>query len=157
MTAVDPLRPHVQAILVADRVYVDEQTKKKIIVGIFRTLQKNSIKPTLSDNNTRQIEIPSHGMDSGSPWAFISITNIRDADTFALHYIDLLDDRIYLEVKFSVSKPASPTQVVDIVIPLPRLPIPERKTGVCELALIWRKEPIGRFKVHFVNNDIEDE
>ncbi len=84
------------------------------------------------------------GMQPGSPWAFLSITDVRGEQGFALRYVFLDDDQVIFETKFTI-KSEDRLKAHPVVAALPSLPT--GKTGTFALELLWNDEPIGTYRV----------
>lgn len=71
-SAVPTVKPVLQAILLADHVYVDGNTGKHVVAGVFDRLsfipKERMEKAELAKEN-----LVLGGMQAGSPWAFLSI------------------------------------------------------------------------------------
>ncbi len=138
------MQPIVQALLVADHVYVDKQSGKKIVAGIFRNLYfKNpeKLKAELEEHGIKGIP---GGLEAGSPYAYLSLTGIHKEESFTLRYVDVGEDRAFFQSCFSIDC-SDPLQVLEVILPLPKLPTP--KAGVYALELLWNDEPIGVFRI----------
>lgn len=141
------MKPILQALLLADRVYEDKLTGKKIIAGIFHKMFYIP-KEHLKDEAEKLGGIPfmPAGFQAGSPFAYISMTEIRGEQPFSVRYVDLSNDNVLLQLEFKASV-QDPLEIVDFILPLP--PLPANKPGVFALELLWRDEPLGscRLKV----------
>lgn len=141
------VKPIVQALLVADHVYEDRVSRKKIVVGIFYTLFFVKKLPTPETTKEGEESAPKKtvvGIQAGSPYAYINLTNIRGRQDFVLRYVDLQDYQVLFEIKF-FAECDDPLQVAELIAPLP--PLPAKKSGVCALELLWNDEPIGSFRI----------
>ena len=145
------MKPIVQALLVADHIYTDEQSKKKIICGIFHRLyyRKLEVAPLIGkdgggEEEKRLLRVPLTGFDSGSPFCYIGLTSIHGIQDFELRYVDLAEDKPLFGVEFKVDC-KNPLETVEIVFPLPRLP--HDKPGNFALELLWKNEPLGLHRI----------
>jgi hypothetical protein len=145
------VKPVLQALLVADHVYVDAVTGKKVVAGIFHRLlfKKPKAQPAeiqVPDQNaTVIIPVSPGGHQSGSPFCYISLTEVRGEQHFELRYVDLDDYKALMGTKFVV-RSNDPIQTVEIVLPLPNLPA--EKPGTCALELLWNDEPLGSHRIN---------
>ena len=148
------MKPVLQALLLADRIYEDKSTGKKIVAGIFHRLffQKPAKTATIEKDGDDQRLIPG-GLQAGSPYAYVSLTDVRGTRRFALRYVYLDDDQVILKLDFEVSCD-DPLQTVEIVVPLPSLPTPN--PGTYALELLCEDEPIGSFRVKVEEIPTED-
>jgi hypothetical protein len=140
------VKPVLQALLLADRIYEDKATGKKIIAGIFQALYFKDMKEVQSELQRRGVSeahIPG-GMHAGSPYAYISLTDVRGAQPFVLRYVDLGEDQPVFEASFTLTA-QDPLATVEVVAPLP--PLPTTKAGTFALELLWNDEPLGSFRI----------
>lgn len=141
------IRPTLQALLVADHAYSDATTGKKIIAGIFHTIYSKT--QTLPQDRPKgapmQLQVPPAGFSMGSPFAYISLINVRGVQQFVLRYVDLATDVVRFQTDFRVDcqDPLSPVEVV-----MPLLPLPVDKPGSFALELLWREESLGTYRIH---------
>lgn len=149
------VKPVLQALLLADRVYQDV-TGKKIIAGTFNRLL---FSPKL--HKPREVEVDGvkrqmivGGMHAGSPYAFFSLTDVRGRIPCVLRYVDLEDDKVLLQAEFEVHCD-DPLRTVEGVVPMP--PLPATKAGVFALELLCGDEPIGSLRVIVEEIDIKDD
>lgn len=141
------MKPILQALLVADRIYTDAATGKKIVVGIFSHLlfiRKESFQAEI-EKNAGQLPTMPGGYQAGSPFAYANLTNVHGEQAFVLRYVDLDDDSVVFQCEIKVQSP-DPISPVEIVIPLPSLP--STKAGVFALELLWNEnDPMGAFRI----------
>jgi len=141
------IKPTLQALLVADHAYSDATTGKKIIAGIFHTIYSKT--QTLPQDRPKgapmQLQVPPAGFSMGSPFAYISLINVRGVQQFVLRYVDLATEIVRFQTDFRVDcqDPLSPVEVV-----LPLLPLPVDKAGSFALELLWREESLGTYRIH---------
>lgn len=142
------LKPILQSLLIADRIYTDKESGKKIIAGIFQKLV--SIPNDVVKDLALQGNAPfRQGFQAGSPYAYVSMTDVRGEQEFALRYVALETDSVAFEVTFKVSCD-DPLATVEIDLPLP--PLPSHTPGVFALELLWgaNSEPIGLYRIQVV-------
>jgi hypothetical protein len=139
------VKPVLQALLVADQVYEDKRTGKKIIAGVFHNLWFKRQEDVAAELKKQGLDgtMPG-GMLAGSPTAYACLTEIRGKQPFVLRYVDLQEDTPLFQAEFNVSC-ADPLKVVELVLPLP--PLPATKAGTFALELLWKDEPLGSFRV----------
>lgn len=139
------MKPVLQALLLADRIYQDV-SGKKIIAGTFdRLFFKRNLKPKETEvGGEKHLEIQG-GMHPGSPYAFVSITEVRGTVNCVLQYVELANDKPLLQCKFVVQSD-DPLKTLELIIPLPPLPI--INAGVHALELLCDGEPIGAHRIH---------
>lgn len=145
------MKPILQALLLADHVYQDKHTGKKVVAGIFHRLGFIS-KETLENQVQREIvgkdgtikKVMPGGLHAGSPYAYISLTEIHGEQSFDLRYVDLDEDKCIFEAQCQV-KPIDPLAVIDFIVPMP--PLPSDKAGTFALELLWQGDLLGMFRV----------
>jgi hypothetical protein len=133
-------------MLLADRVYEDKSTGKKIVAGIFnRLLTVNQVNlPKGRDEEGNEVVAVPGGMHAGSPFVYFSLTDFQGQAPFVLRYVDLSDAKVLLHATFDISC-QDPLATVEVVAPLPPLPTPH--PGVYALELLCREEPVGSLRV----------
>jgi len=140
------VRPVIQAILIADKVYEDKSTGKKIIAGTFDRIIKmpDAFEEREDSDLGEKTIVVAGGMHAGSPYAYISVTNIRSSVDLSIQYVELADNSVLLQTKVSVNC-ADPLASVEIVAPLPPLPTPH--PGVYALEVLCEGDLIGSYRV----------
>ena len=141
------MKPVLQALLVADHVYIDKVTGKKVVAGIFHRLwfKKAQRVPEINaEQGTIKIEIPASGHQSGSPFCYISLTELRGKQPLALRYVRLDDYKVIFRTEFTIEC-QNPLETIAIVFPLPVLPT--HTPGIFALELLWNEEPLGSHRL----------
>lgn len=140
------MKPVLQALLLADRIYEDKATGKKVIAGTFNRLwfKRGLQEPQeIEEDGVKRKVIPG-GMDVGAPCAFISLTDIRGTIRCVLRYVDLQDGKALLQCEFEIHCD-DPLQTVEVVLPMPRLQT--EKGGTHALELLCDDEPLGSLRI----------
>jgi hypothetical protein len=137
------VKPTLQALLVADRVYRDAATGKFIIAGTFNRLCYSKTPPVTPPSGQTPGKVMG-GMDAGSPYAYVSLTEVRGKVPLVFRYVDLTDNNPLLVSEFEVQA-NSPLETVELVLPLPRLPIPH--AGVFAFEIASGNEPLGSVRL----------
>jgi hypothetical protein len=146
------VKPILQALLLADKIYQDV-TGKKVIAGTFDRLfftRHIAMQERVVDGEVKKLVVG--GMQAGSPSAYISLTEVRGTVHCMLRYVNLEDDKSLLQCEFDIQSD-DPIKTVELIIPLPTLPI--EKAGVHALELLCDGEPIGSHRIQV--EEIEDE
>lgn len=168
------MKPVLQALLLADHIYEDKATGKKIIAGTFNRLftAKRSHQPASeSEQATGSGPPPNHSpgpppgqthgqlpgqppaqgdasmlLRAGSPYAYISLTDVYSSLKLLLRYVDLEDNSILLqaEIGIEVHQP-DPLKTMEMTVPLPPLPTPH--PGTYALELLHEGELLGAHRV----------
>jgi hypothetical protein len=149
------VKPLLQALVLADHIYEDKSTGKKIIAGTFNAIQYGTAKrqEIESDEGKKALRIPG-GMNAGSPWIYINLTEVHGQVDFALQYVDLKHHTVLMSTQFAV-KCESPLLNVEVIIPLPPLPTPH--PGTYALELLSDDYPIGSLRIEAKSIDGEGE
>lgn len=112
------VRPILQALVLADHVYIDAKTGKKIIAGTF--------------NHLAAPEFPS--FFGRTTYAFISLTEVHGNLPITLKYTDLSTSETLLEIRdLPMEAPNDPLATVEMVVELPRFPMPHEGTFAFEV------------------------
>ncbi len=141
------MKPVLQALLVADHVYTDKLTGKYIIAGVFQALFFKKKEPVIEQDikaGKTSMGVPLGGGQAGSPFCYISLTDVRDKQDFELHYVALVDNKSLFSTGFTVEC-NDPLSIVQLSLPLPALPYD--KPGVYALELLWNNELLGSHKI----------
>ena len=157
--------PVLQAMLLADQVYQDRGTGKYVICGIFSAIHFVPKEPPNgrghSDETGTLDEGPREGeskatsepsapvpiarlVRAGSPFAYLSLTELQGTRQFELRYVDLEENNVLFGTTFEVSC-RDPLETIQITVPLPPLPIPHE--GVFVLELLCDGEILGSHRV----------
>ena len=138
------MKPVLQSLVLADRVYEDRGTGKKVISGTFNTLlYKRNVPQPAGDGPGKQRVIKG-GMQAGSPWLYLSLTDLSGEITLNLRYLDLQEDKVLFEGSFP-ARSEDKLSTVEVVAPLPPLPTPH--AGVYALELLCDQELLGSLRI----------
>src|SRR5207248_4451810 len=88
----------------------------------------------------RVLEIPPTGLQSGSPFAYLSLTEVRGANNFVLELVNLADESQLFRSDLRVDCP-DPLLTVEMTVPLP--PISPPQAGIYALQLLHNNEILG--------------
>jgi hypothetical protein len=157
-------KPVLQALLLAEHVYQDRATGKKIIAGTFNRLNFSKRRPPppalpLPGSPPPEGDVPPaappegtelHNVISpGSPFAFITLTDVHGTIPLELRYVDLANNVVLLTTRFQVSCD-DPLNTLELTVPIPMLPAPHE--GVYALELLHSDEPLGTMRIVAVEN-----
>ena len=104
--ATSQLKPELQAVVLADNVYTDVHTNKKIVAGTFNQLWSAKFPATF--NKITQ--------------AYLVLTNCHGVQKLRIRYVDLKDESVLLEspeIRLIITDPLERHEVVMDVPPLP--------------------------------------
>jgi hypothetical protein len=137
------VKPTLLALIVADNVYRDGRSGKHIISGTFDKLffsRKNPNEPVSVEGKSKLVG----GMDSGSPYAYLCLTSVREDTKIKLRFVDLDDNSPLFEGEFKLIA-ENPLATVEAILPLPRFPMTH--PGMFALELLYDDELIGSRRI----------
>jgi hypothetical protein len=146
-------KPILQSLILADHIYEDKLTGKRVIAGIFNRIVrgKRVMKPAPGSEEggggtpgQRVLEIPPTGLQSGSPFAYISLTEVRGPTPFLLQLVNLDDDMALFKSDLKVDCP-NPLYTIELTVPLP--PIAPPKAGIYALEVLYNNEILGSLRI----------
>jgi hypothetical protein len=131
---VDCVKPVLQALVLAEHVYED-RTGKKIIAGTFDRIgfsKKPPVKEIEQDDGTKQ-KIVAGGFHAGSPYVYLSLTDVCHNTKLQLKFVNLTKNLVLFGKDLEVDC-NDRLATIEIVLPLPPLPISEEATYAFEVA-----------------------
>ncbi len=141
------VKPVLQALVLAEHVYTDT-SGKKIIAGTFNHV---FFKPTTEliqevelPNGEKKRVIPG-GMHGGSPYAYISITDVVDGLELTLQFANLTKNAVLLEQTLTVNSAGDRLRTIEIVVALPPLPIKE--AGIYAFEILCEGQILGSHRL----------
>jgi hypothetical protein len=143
-------KPILQSMILADHVYEDKLTGKRVIAGVFNRIirGKRVMKPAPGAEgqagNQRVLEIPPTGLQSGSPFAYLSVTEVRGQQVFTLQFVNLEDNVPMFRSEIKVEC-QDPLYTIELTVPLPPLSPPS--AGVYALELLHENELLGALRI----------
>lgn len=150
--------PTLQALLLADQVYRDADTQKHIICGVFSQVfffAPEIAKSPVTEKADEEKRVSINAIRrAGSPYAYVSITEVHGKRRFELRYVDLVDNSVLFKAGFEVQSP-DPLKSIQLTIPLPTLPITH--AGVFVLELLCENTLLGSHRVLATLAPNEDE
>jgi hypothetical protein len=158
-------KPMLQALVLADHVYQDKATGKMVIAGTFNRLHvfKQDASCDIAIRPAQDAEQQPDGLRKlkqweilkvGSPWVYVSLTELRGTVPLELRYVDLSNNVVILRFEFSV-KSSSPLDTMEVAVPLPPLPTPH--SGAYALELLSNDEPLGSHRVAVTDTPAPDQ
>ncbi|MEW6072920.1 MAG: hypothetical protein AB1726_10070 [Planctomycetota bacterium] len=123
------LQPRLQALILADHVYADAQTGKKVIAGTFNRLLAGSF-PTQFSRST---------------FAYISITDVRGKVSLELRYVDNQNLAVLLRAAPLEVEGNDPLATMEFVMAIPPFPMPH--PGSYSFELHANGEKLGSVRV----------
>lgn len=123
------IKPVLQALVLADQIYVDRRTGKKVIAGTFDRLWARDF-PTKYRTTT---------------WAFVSLTDLQGSAQIQLRYTDLRTNEVLLVTKPMAVTCDNPLQSVELFVEVPPFPMPY--PGAYAFELYVGEELLGSLRV----------
>jgi hypothetical protein len=127
------VKPVLQALVLADRVYTDS-TGKKIIAGTFTHFwfSKSPVHKEVEQPDGTKRRLVAGGLQAGSPWVFLSLTDVCQGTKLLLRFVNIGKQETLFSTEVTVdSKDRLAT--IEVVLPLPMLPIGEPGTFAFEV------------------------
>jgi hypothetical protein len=139
------VKPVLQALLLADKIYSDAATGKKVIAGTFSKLVIINQQAKVEQGVPSTLTVPAGGMQAGSPFAYISVTDVHKQAKLTLRYVQLSDakQQVFFQAELMASS-ENPLSTVELVIPLP--PLPPIK-GVFALEVLCEADLLGSHRI----------
>lgn len=108
--------PILQALILADHVYTDSQTGKKVVAGTF--------------NQIWSPQFP--GQFGQTTWVYASLTDVLGTAKISIKYADM-QNNVLLEMVPIELKSDDPLKTFELVLPVPGFPMPHEGTYRFEL------------------------
>jgi len=139
------VKPVLQALVLAEHVYQDV-TGKKVIAGTFnhvRIVRTPVVKEAELPNGNKQVFVPG-GIQCGSPYAYISLTDVCDGTKIQLQFVNLSKNAVIFGTEVAIESD-NRLRTIEIVAPLPPLPIQE--AGVYAFEVVCAGVILGSHRV----------
>jgi hypothetical protein len=161
-------------LVLAERVYVDAQTNKKVICGTFNEVTLSAAfvpkplpSPVAAEGEKGGEAKPSEGgkddgfqtilvksADTGSPYIYLSLTDVLDETEITLQFVNMSKNKVTLETRVKISC-KDRLQTVELVVPLPPLRHIANEPGRFSFDVLWNTEILGSHRVHVKRADPE--
>lgn len=148
--------PTLQAMVLAEKVYVDRATNKYLIIGTFGTLRLKKVATRAPDEKNRepgteiigpvQVYSESEVTQAGTPSLYLALRGIRGPTALRLRYQRLDDETVLFEGRINVDC-QDPVELVEVASNLPSLAAPP---GHYSLDLLCGSEPLGQWRLAVV-------
>src|SRR5581483_10699135 len=140
------MKPVLQALVLAERIYEDK-SGKKIIAGTFNqlTIGKLQIKEVDRPDGSKGILLPG-GTDPGCPMAYISLTDVVDGTELALQMVNVSKNEVLFGVGVKIQQ-KDRLATVEIVVPLPPFGMFVREAGTLSFDVVWGGEILGSHRL----------
>ncbi len=144
------MRPVLQALVLAERIYEDKLSKKKIIAGTFNQVVFGKFpneEEDLPDGTKRKII--RGGTDFGCPAAYVSLTDVVDGTEITLQFVNVSKNLVLFQTSFRI-EPADRLATIEIIAPLPPIMQFIREAGTYTLDVVWQGEILGSQRLRVV-------
>ncbi len=160
------MKPVLQAMVLADHVYQDKNTGKRIIAGTFNqiTVKRRAIPSIPQDgdeaSNAESLvaqktakPIPAADVEVlGSPWLYVSFTDAAGDVSLQIRFVDLSDYRVIFNGGLDFTG-CEKLKTHEAHAPLPPLHPLVDKPGSYAVELLWRDEPLGSWRVQVIETN----
>jgi hypothetical protein len=140
------MKPVLQALVLAERIYQDV-SGKKVIAGTFNQFKIGNV-PTvaqkLPDGSMRQM-LPG-GTDPGCPSLYISLTDVVDGTEISLQFVNVTKNQVVFHAPLKINATDRLT-TVEIIAPLPPASQLAREVGTYSLDVVWKDEILGSHRL----------
>lgn len=143
------MKPVLQALVLAERVYEDK-SGKKIIAGTFNQIAICLVAPVqlALPDDTQRLLIPG-GTDPGCPVAYISLTDVVDGTELTLQFFNVSKNIAVFQVDIKIEG-ADRLATIEIIAPLPPIRQFMKEVGVFSFDVVWKGEILGSHRVRVV-------
>lgn len=148
-------KPVLQAMVLADNVYVDALSGKHVIAGTFTKIvvKKQESQPEESQdpgNGPRRVTKIKDPRSMGSPWLYLALFEVHGQVPIELRYINLSDSSVLFTATMMLVAP-DPVVVAEYAIPVP--PLPSDKAGEFSLDALHENELLGSWRISVRRDD----
>jgi len=140
------MRPIVQALVLAERIYTDK-SEKKIIAGTFNeiVISKNVVETHKFEDGSQKLLMPG-GTDPGCPSAYISLTDVVNNTEITLQIVNVSKNRVLFGTSLVIAC-QDRLATIEIIIPLPPFRVFLNEPGIFSFDVVWKGEILGSHRV----------
>jgi hypothetical protein len=125
-----PYKPVLQALVLADYVYVDAQTGKKVIAGTFNELVAQEFPSQFPRVN----------------YAYLCLSDVHGRAMLDLRYVDLASGEPLMQLDGVCVEAESPLDSTELIVEIPEFPMPH--AGPFALEVHCRGEILGFLRIN---------
>lgn len=140
------MRPILQALVLADHVYEDRLSGKKIIAGAFHRVILGQVKTQEIVDGMVKKQVLQGGTDAGSPWVYVSLTDVVAGTELTLQCVNVSKNESLFGTKFRIDQ-ADRLATIEVQLPLPPLRVFATEPGILSLDLVWNGEILGSHRI----------
>jgi hypothetical protein len=140
------MKPVLQALVLAERVYEDK-SGKKIICGTFNGLLIGRLSlPEHETSGGSKITLVPGGIDPGCPSVYISLTDVVDGTKLNLQFVNMTKNKVLFQTGLTINV-KDRLLTVEIVAPLPPLARYVTEPGTFSLDVLCDNEILGSHRL----------
>lgn len=143
------MKPILQALVLAERVYTDTPSGKKIIAGTFNRIIIARIQTKIVDHpeggGGKVIVLPNLP-DMGSPAAYISLTDVHDGTEITLQFMNISKNAVLFQIAHKIAC-NDRLATVEIVSHLPAVSAVCNEPGTYSLDVVCENEILGSQRI----------
>src|SRR5260370_19010298 len=141
-----PMKPVLQALVLAERIYED-RSGKKIICGTFNGLLIGQLPlPDHENPDGSKIRLVPGGTDPGCPSVYISRTDVVDGTKLNLQFVNMTKNKVLFQTGLTINV-KDRLRTVEIVAPLPPLARYVTEPGTFSLDVLCDNEILGSHRL----------
>lgn len=122
-------KPVLQALVLADHVYVDQFTGKKVLAGTFNHIWATEFPTKLSQQS----------------WAYVCLTEVKGQVPIVLRFSDLSSNEVLMETNEAEVRADNPLSSVEMIVQVPPFPMPHE--GAFAFELYSRHALLGSLRI----------
>jgi hypothetical protein len=140
------MKPVLQALVLAERIYEDK-SGKKIICGTFNGLLIGQLPlPEHENPDGSRTKLVPGGTDLGCPAAYISLTDLVEGTELVLQFVNVTKNQVIFQTGFKVNV-QDRLATVEIVAPLPPIAQYVQEVGTFSLDVLCDNEILGSHRL----------
>jgi len=141
------MNPLLQALVIAERIYVDT-SDRKIICGTFNqiVLKTTPTERTVNNPDGSKTKKLLAGHDPGCPWFYLSLTDVIPGTVLTLQMMNVSKNKEMFNLSVTIDE-ADRLSTVEIVLPLPPIMSFAKEPGTLSFDVLCNGEIIGSHRL----------